>query len=108
LLFNPLIVSATVAVADFILPIGEAAKCPKGKSCRLTLRARGCLPVCFVKKGGGAVGVITSVEAVKQFFSTPEKPVSFHELKELGSAAIKDLARECAPALGVQLKNQTE
>ena len=52
--------------------------------------------------------VITSVEAVKQFFSTPEKPVSFHELKELGSAAIKDLARECAPALGVQLKNQTE
>jgi len=61
-----------------------------------------------LEKGGGAVGVITSVEAVKQFFSTPEKPVTFQELKELGSAGIKDLARECAPVLGVQLKNQTE
>jgi len=52
--------------------------------------------------------VITSVEAVKQFFSTPEKPVTFQELKELGSAGIKDLAKECAPALGMQVKNQTE
>ena len=51
--------------------------------------------------------VVTSVEAVKLFFSTPEKPVTFRELKELGSAGIRDLAKDCAPALRVQLKGET-
>ena len=50
---------------------------------------------------------ITSVEAIKLFFSTPGKPVTWEELKELGSAGIRDLARECAPALGMQLKGET-
>jgi hypothetical protein len=49
---------------------------------------------------------ITSVEAVKLFFSTPEKPVTFQELKDLGSAGIRDLAKECAPALDMQLKGE--
>lgn len=46
----------------------------------------------------------TSVEALKMFFSTPEKPVTWDELKALGSQGIRDLAKECAPALGVQLQ----
>jgi hypothetical protein len=44
---------------------------------------------------------ITSVEAIKMFFSTPEKPVTFQELRGLGSAGIRDLGRQCAIALGM-------
>ena len=50
--------------------------------------------------------VITSVEAVKRFFGTPDKPVTFQELKELGAAGVKELAVDCAKALGLQLKTK--
>ena len=47
---------------------------------------------------------VNRITVVKSFFSTPEKPVSFDELKKLGSAGIKELAPDCAKALGVELE----
>ena len=47
---------------------------------------------------------IGAVSAVREFFSTPEKPVTMPELKALGVQGIKGLSADCAEALGKELK----
>ncbi len=47
---------------------------------------------------------IKSVAAVREYFATPERPVTFAELKELGGASLKELAPLCAQALGKELE----
>lgn len=48
--------------------------------------------------------IIGAVSAVRDFFSTPERPVTMPELKALGVQGIKALAPDCAEALGKELK----
>jgi len=48
---------------------------------------------------------ISIVSAIKEYFSTPEKPVTTDELKALGVQGIKELAPACAEALGKKLKH---
>ena len=46
---------------------------------------------------------ITAIAAVKAYFGTKDKPVTFTEMKELGGEAIRELAPLCAQALGKEL-----
>ncbi len=43
---------------------------------------------------------IGPLDAVRAFFGTPEKPVTVEEIRALGSVGVKELAPDCARALG--------
>jgi len=50
------------------------------------------------------VETIGSVQAIREFFGTSEKPVEMPELRALGVQGINELAPACAEALGKALR----
>jgi len=46
---------------------------------------------------------INKIQALKEYFGTPEKPITFSEIKELGSDGVTELAELAAKELGKEL-----
>ena len=49
----------------------------------------------------------SAVAAVRDFFSKDSRPVTFQELKDLGGDGVRELAPDCARALGKELVEKT-
>lgn len=53
------------------------------------------------------VRLIRPMGAIREFFNTPENPVTLDEMKRLTQNDRKELAPACAAALGVELDTTT-
>ena len=48
-------------------------------------------------------GKMTSIQAIKAYFDSSDRPVTFAELKELGGDGVREMGELCAAELGVEI-----